>query len=68
MPANDRMDGIVEKATELGRRLHPAIDERALGAAHLRGQGGQAPTALASVAVSAAEQCGRVRAPDRTGS
>ena len=61
MPANDRMDGIVEKATELGAaEVQPLMSERSVlrlvsdradkKRAHWRG-----------VAIAAAEQCGRAR-------
>lgn len=61
MPANDRMDWLVEKATELGvQRLTPLMTERSV----LRLQGERAEKKLAhwqSVVVAASEQCGRNR-------
>jgi 16S rRNA (uracil1498-N3)-methyltransferase len=61
MPANDRMDGIVEKATELGAvAIQPLMSERSV----LRLQGERAQKKQAhwqGVAVAAAEQCGRAR-------
>lgn len=61
MPANDRMDWLVEKATELGvQRLTPLMTERSV----LRLHGERAEKKLAhwqSVVVAASEQCGRNR-------
>jgi 16S rRNA (uracil1498-N3)-methyltransferase len=61
MPANERMDWLVEKATELGvQRLTPLMTERSV----LRLQGERADKKLAhwnSVVVAASEQCGRNR-------
>ena len=61
MPANDRMDGLVEKATELGAAaVQPLMSERSV----LRLAGERAQKKLAhwqGVAVAAAEQCGRAR-------
>jgi 16S rRNA (uracil1498-N3)-methyltransferase len=61
MPANERMDWLVEKATELGvQRLTPVMTERSV----LRLQGERAEKKLAhwhSVVVAASEQCGRNR-------
>jgi 16S rRNA (uracil1498-N3)-methyltransferase len=63
MPANDRMDFLVEKATELGAAaLQPLVGERSV----LRLSGERADKKVAhwqGVAQSAAEQCGRVRVP-----
>jgi 16S rRNA (uracil1498-N3)-methyltransferase len=63
MPANDRMDFLVEKATELGASaLQPLMSERSV----LRLSGERADRKRAhwqGVAVAAAEQCGRVRLP-----
>ena len=63
MPANDRMDWLVEKATELGvASLQPLITERSV----LRLSGERAEKKQAhwqSVAVAACEQCGRNRVP-----
>jgi 16S rRNA (uracil1498-N3)-methyltransferase len=63
MPANERMDALVEKATELGvARLQPVHTERSV----LRLSGERAVRRQAhwqAVAVAAAEQCGRVRVP-----
>ena len=61
MPANERMDWLVEKATELGvQRLSPIMTERSV----LRLHGERADKKLAhwqSVVVAASEQCGRNR-------
>jgi 16S rRNA (uracil1498-N3)-methyltransferase len=63
MPANDRMDDLVEKATELGAaRLVPLVSERSV----LRLSGERAAKRQAhwqAVAVAASEQCGRNRVP-----
>jgi 16S rRNA (uracil1498-N3)-methyltransferase len=63
MPANDRMDALVEKATELGAAaLQPLHCERAV----LRLEGERAERRRAhwqAVAVAACEQCGRNRVP-----
>jgi 16S rRNA (uracil1498-N3)-methyltransferase len=61
MPANDRMDTVVEKAGELGAHaLQPLMCERSV----LRLQGERAQKKQAhwqSVAAAASEQCGRTR-------
>ncbi len=63
MPANDRMDWLVEKATELGvHRITPLMTERSV----VRLSGDRAEKKQAhwqAVAVSACEQCGRNRLP-----
>jgi 16S rRNA (uracil1498-N3)-methyltransferase len=63
MPANDRMDWLVEKATELGvASIQPLITERSV----LRLAGERADKKQAhwqSIAVAACEQCGRNRVP-----
>ena len=63
MPANDRMDWLVEKATELGvASIQPLMSERSV----LRLSGDRADKKIAhwqSVAVSACEQCGGNRVP-----
>lgn len=63
MPANERMDWLVEKATELGvSRIVPLMTERTV----LRLSGERAEKKQAhwqSIAVSACEQCGRNRVP-----
>jgi 16S rRNA (uracil1498-N3)-methyltransferase len=63
MPANERMDWLVEKATELGvTALQPLMSERSV----LRLSGERAEKKLAhwhSVAVAASEQCGGNRVP-----
>lgn len=63
MPANERMDGLVEKATELGAAaLQPLVCERSV----LRLHGDRAERKRAhwqAVAASAAEQCGRAVVP-----
>jgi 16S rRNA (uracil1498-N3)-methyltransferase len=63
MPANDRMDWLVEKATELGMAsIQPLMTERSV----LRLSGERADKKVAhwqSVAISACEQCGGNRVP-----
>jgi 16S rRNA (uracil1498-N3)-methyltransferase len=63
MPANDRMDWLVEKATELGvSSLQPLMTERSV----LKLVGERADKKVAhwqSVAISACEQCGGNRVP-----
>lgn len=63
MPANDRMDWLVEKATEMGVwSIQPLMSERSV----LRLSGERAEKKIAhwqSVAVSASEQCGGNRVP-----
>lgn len=63
MPANDRMDALVEKATELGvTAIVPLITERSV----LRLAGERAERRQAhwqAIAVAACEQCGRNRVP-----
>lgn len=63
MPANDRMDWLVEKATELGvASIQPLMTERSV----LRLNGERAEKKVAhwqSVAISACEQCGGNRLP-----
>ena len=63
MPANDRMDWLVEKATELGvASIQPLMTERSV----LRLSGERAEkkvTHWQSVAISACEQCGGNRVP-----
>lgn len=63
MPANDRMDWLVEKATELGvQRITPLMSQHSV----LRLQGERADKKLAhwqAVAISACEQCRRNRLP-----
>jgi 16S rRNA (uracil1498-N3)-methyltransferase len=63
MPANERMDALVEKATELGvAALQPLLTERSV----LRLSGERAERRLAhwqGVAVAASEQSGRTRVP-----
>ena len=63
MPANERMDWLVEKATELGvASIQPLITERSV----LRLSGERADRKQAhwqSIAVAACEQCGRNRVP-----
>ena len=63
MPANDRMDALVEKATELGAAaIQPLVCERSV----LRLAGERAEKKQAhwqAVAVAASEQCGRTRVP-----
>ena len=63
MPANERMDWLVEKATELGvASIQPLMSERSV----LRLSGERADKKMAhwhSVAVAACEQCGGNRVP-----
>jgi len=63
MPANDRMDWLVEKATELGAfAIEPLMCERSV----LRLSGERADKRVAhwrGIAAAAAEQCGRARLP-----
>ena len=63
MPANERMDWLVEKATELGvHRITPLMTERSV----IRLTGDRAEKKQAhwqAVAASACEQCGRNRVP-----
>ncbi len=63
MPANDRMDAVVEKATELGvHAIQPLVCARSV----LRLDGERAAKKVAhwrAVAVSASEQCGRAVVP-----
>lgn len=63
MPANDRMDDLVEKATELGAAaVQPLLSERAV----LRLTGERAERRRAhwqAIATAACEQCGRNRVP-----
>ena len=63
MPANDRMDWLVEKATELGvHRITPLMSQHSV----LRLQGERAEKKLVhwqGVAISACEQCGRNTLP-----
>ena len=63
IPANERMDWLVEKATELGAAsIQPLISERSV----LRLKGERADKKLAhwrAVAIAACEQCGRNRLP-----
>ena len=63
MPANERMDWLVEKATELGvQRITPVMTERSV----VRLQGERAEKKQAhwqAIAISACEQCGRNRVP-----
>lgn len=63
MPANDRMDALVEKATELGvTRIQPLLSERSV----LRPTAERAErrrTHWQAIAVAAAEQCARARVP-----
>jgi 16S rRNA (uracil1498-N3)-methyltransferase len=63
MPANDRMDWLVEKAAELGAAsVQPLLSARSV----LRLQGDRAAKKAAhwqAVAIAACEQCGRNRVP-----
>ena len=63
MPANDRMDWLVEKATELGvASIQPVMSERSV----LRLKAERADKKVAhwrGIAIAASEQCGRNRVP-----
>ena len=63
MPANDRMDWLVEKATELGATsIQPLMSERSV----LRLKADRADKKVAhwrGIAIAACEQCGRNRLP-----
>ena len=63
MPANDRMDWLVEKATELGAAsIQPLMSERSV----LRLKADRADKKVAhwrGIAIAACEQCGRNRVP-----
>jgi 16S rRNA (uracil1498-N3)-methyltransferase len=63
MPANERMDWLIEKATELGAAsIQPVLSERSV----LRLSGERAGKKLAhwrGIATAACEQCGRNRVP-----
>jgi 16S rRNA (uracil1498-N3)-methyltransferase len=63
MPANERMDALVEKATELGvAALQPLVCERSV--LRLSGERAERRTQhWQAVAVAACEQCGRNRVP-----
>ena len=64
MPANERMDWLVEKATELGAAaLQPLVTRRSV----LRLSGERAGRRVAhwqGIAIAACEQCGRNRVPE----
>ena len=62
-PANERMDGLVEKATELGvAALQPLVCARSV--VRLAGERAEARQRhWQAVAASASEQCGRARVP-----
>ncbi|MES2786586.1 MAG: 16S rRNA (uracil(1498)-N(3))-methyltransferase [Pseudomonadota bacterium] len=63
MPANERMDWLVEKATELGvASIQPLVTERTV--LKLSGERAQKKQAhWQAIAVAACEQCGRNRVP-----
>jgi len=63
MPANERMDWLVEKATELGvASIQPVMTERSV--LRLKGERAEKKTAhWQAVAVAACEQCGGNRVP-----
>jgi 16S rRNA (uracil1498-N3)-methyltransferase len=63
MPANERMDWLVEKATELGvHRITPLMTERSV--IRLTGERAEKKQAhWQAIASSASEQCGRNRVP-----
>lgn len=63
VPANDRMDAVIEKATELGAAaVQPLVSQRSVW----RLDGARAAQRRAhwqAVAIAASEQCGRARVP-----
>jgi 16S rRNA (uracil1498-N3)-methyltransferase len=63
MPANERMDWLVEKATELGvASIQPVVAERSV--LKLKGERAEKKRAhWQGIAVAACEQCGRNRVP-----
>lgn len=63
MPANDRMDTLVEKATELGvAAIVPLVSERSV--LRLAGErAGRRQAHWQAIAIAACEQCGRNRVP-----
>ncbi len=63
VPANERMDALVEKATELGvAAIHPLVCERSV--VRLAGDRAEARRLhWSAVAASASEQSGRIRVP-----
>ena len=63
MPANERMDWLIEKATELGAAsIQPLISERSV--LRLSGERAEKKTAhWQAAAIAACEQCGRNRIP-----
>jgi len=63
MPANERMDWLVDKATELGvQRITPVMTERSV--VRLNGERAEKKQAhWQAIAISACEQCGRNRVP-----
>ncbi len=63
MPANERMDWLVEKATELGvQRITPLVAQR--NVVRLQGERAQKKQAhWRAVAIAACEQCGRNQVP-----
>ena len=63
MPANERMDWLIEKATELGAAsIQPLMSERSV--LRLSGERAEKKTAhWQAAAVAACEQCGRNRVP-----
>jgi 16S rRNA (uracil1498-N3)-methyltransferase len=63
MPANERMDWLVEKATELGAAsIQPLVGERSV--LRLAGERAQKKQAhWQGIAIAACEQCGRNRVP-----
>jgi len=64
MPANERMDWLVEKATELGAAsIQPLVAERSV--LRLAGERAQKKQAhWQAIAIAACEQCGRNRVPE----
>lgn len=64
IPANERMDWLVEKATELGvASIQPLMTERTV--LRLKGERADKKTAhWRGIAIAACEQCGRNRVPD----
>ncbi len=64
MPANDRMDDLIEKATELGAaEIRPVLCERSV--MRVAGErAGRKAAHWSAVAAAACEQCGRNRVPE----
>ena len=64
MPANDRMDGVIEKATELGAAAIQPLMRRTLGSCASSARPTTKRQHWWRGYVAAAEQCGRSRVPE----